>query len=121
MLHGFFVGWPNPPSAKAHMRILAGSYCVWLAIDTCTNKVVGFITAVSDGVISAYIPLLEVLPNYQSMGIGSELVKRMLDSLKSLYMVDVLCDEHLIKYYGKFGMHSATGAFIRSHARQNCE
>ncbi len=38
-------------------------------IDDINNKVVGFITAISDGVISAYIPLLEVLPKYQNMKI----------------------------------------------------
>jgi len=118
---GFFVDWPNPPSASAHMKILDGSYLVWLAIDESTNKVVGFINAISDGVLSAYIPLLEVLPEYQGRGIGSELVKRTLDSLKNLYMIDVLCDEHLQEYYGKFGMQSATGVFARNYARQSCE
>jgi len=118
---GFFVDWPNPPSPAAHFRILSGSYLVWLAVDAGANKVVGFINAVSDGVLSAYIPLLEVLPEYQNMGIGGELVKRMLDSLKDLYMVDVLCDEHLQKYYGKFGMHSTTGVLLRNYDRQSCE
>ena len=116
---GFFVDWPNPPAPLAHLRILQGSYIAWLAIDTEAGKVVGFINAISDGVLSAYIPLLEVLPAYQSKGIGSELVKRMINSLKHLYMVDVLCDEHLQKYYAKFGMHKATGAVLRNYDRQN--
>ena len=118
---GFFVDWPNPPSPAVHLRILQGSYLTWLAIDTETDKVVGFINAVSDGVLSAYIPLLEVLPQYQGQGIGSELVKRMIDSLKHLYMVDVLCDQNLQKYYAKFGMRNATGAFLRNYERQNGE
>ena len=114
MLTGFFVGWPSPPSASAHMRILAGSYRVLLAVDTDANRVVGFINAISDGVMTAYIPLLEVLPEYQGRGIGSELVRRMLDLLKDFYMVDVLCDERLQGYYGKFGMRNATGAMVRN-------
>jgi len=118
---GFFVDWPNPPSPSAHLRTLHGSYLVWLAIDTDTNKVVGFINAVSDGVMAAYIPLLEVLPEYQGQGIGSELVTRTLESLKHLYMVDVLCDQHLQKYYAKFGMYDATGSIMRNYDRQNCE
>ncbi|MCL2377723.1 MAG: GNAT family N-acetyltransferase [Defluviitaleaceae bacterium] len=118
---GFFVDWPNPPSPSVHLRVLAGSYLVWLAVDTSANKVVGFINAISDGVLSAYIPLLEVLPEYQNMGIGGELVKRTLHSLKNLYMIDVLCDEHLQKYYGKFGMQSATGVLARNYDRQSGE
>ena len=121
MLHGFFVDWPNPPSRAAHMRIFKGSYLVWLAVDTEAGKVVGFINAVSDGVLSAYIPLLEVLPEYQGQGIGSELVTRMLNSLENLYMVDILCDEHLQKYYAKFGMFNATGSIVRNYERQSCK
>ncbi|MCL2812238.1 MAG: GNAT family N-acetyltransferase [Clostridia bacterium] len=121
MLHGFFAGWPNPPSTSSHMRILKGSYLVWLAIDTSANRVVGFINAISDGVLCAYIPLLEVLPAYQNTGIGKELVARMLDSFKNMYMIDLLCDKKLQSYYAKFGMISATGAFVRNYDRQNCE
>lgn len=121
MLTGFFVGWPNPPSKQSHMKILKSSYCVWIAIDNTGNKVVGFITAVSDGVISAYIPLLEVLPEYQGIGIGKELVSRMITSLENLYMVDLLCDEGLLSYYAKFGMKKAAGSIIRNYNKQNCE
>ena len=121
MLFGFFVGWPNPPSPSAHMRILEGSYCIWLAIDKDIGRVVGFINAISDGVLSAYIPLLEVLPEYQNAGIGKELVERMLGSLKNLYMVDLLCDEDLLGYYAKFGMNVAIGSILRNYDRQSCE
>ena len=121
MLSGFFVGWPNPPSPATHMRILAGSHCVWIAKDTTANRVIGFINALSDGVLTAYIPLLEVLPEYQEQGVGKELVARMLESLKNLYMIDLLCDEELQGYYAKLGMYSATGAFVRNYERQNGE
>ena len=121
MLDGFFVGWPNPPSPSTHMKILEGSYLAWLAIDTTESKVIGFINAISDGVLTAYIPLIEVLPDYQNRGIGKELIKRMLDSLKHLYMVDLLCDPELQGFYAKFGMNKATGSFIRNYDRQNCE
>lgn len=121
MLEGFFNGWPNPPSKESHLEILKGSYFIWLAIDELKNRVAGFITAISDGVISAYIPLLEVLPEYQNTGIGKELVARMLNSLKNFYMVDLLCDKELQGYYEKFGMHNATGAFLRNYKRQSCK
>jgi len=121
MLTGFFVGWPHPPSEQAHLKILKGSYTVWLAIDTQTDKVVGFITAISDGVLSAYIPLLEVLPAYQKRGIGKELVRRMLATLQDFYMVDLLCDEPLQNFYRPLGMRDATGSSLRNYARQNCK
>ena len=100
---------------------MKGSYFVWLAIDTTYNKVIGFINAISDGVLSAYIPLIEVLPEYQNSGIGKELVTRMVDSLKDLYMIDLLCDKELQKFYSKLGMTDATGSFLRNYNRQSCE
>lgn len=121
MLSGFFVGWPNPPSPSAHMKILEGSYMAWLAIDSDTDKVVGFISAISDGILSAYVPLLEVLPGYQNTGIGKQLVANMLESLKNFYMVDLLCDKDLQGYYTKLGMREATGMCLRNYNRQSCE
>jgi hypothetical protein len=50
-LPGFFVGWAKPPSPETHLRILQNSYKVVLAIDEEANRVVGFINAISDGVI----------------------------------------------------------------------
>jgi ribosomal protein S18 acetylase RimI-like enzyme len=118
-LVGFFVDWPNPPSPDTHLRLLHGSDHVVAAVDGETGKVVGLITAVSDGVLSAYIPLLEVLPDYQRQGIGRELVRRMLDRLGNLYMVDLICDPHLEPFYGDFGMRRTHGMSIRNYDRQN--
>jgi ribosomal protein S18 acetylase RimI-like enzyme len=116
---GFWVGWPNPPSPETHLRLLRGSDHVVLAIDDESGMVVGFITAISDGVLTAYIPLLEVLPDYQHRGIGGELLRRMLDRLGSIYMVDLLCDAELQPYYERFGMQRATGMFLRNYAAQS--
>lgn len=121
MLHGFFVGWPNPPSRAKHLQLLKQSSYITLAKDSETKQVIGFITAVSDHVLSAYIPLLEVLPAYQDRGIGTRLVQRMLKQLKSLYMIDLLCDAELQPYYQTFGMQRASGMFIRQYANQNGE
>ena len=116
---GFFVGWPNPPSAETHLRVLGGSAHVWLAVDEASGQVVGFVNAVSDGVLSAYIPLLEVLPAYQQRGVGAELVRRMLETLSGIYMVDLLCDVELQPYYERLGMRRATGMLVRNYAAQS--
>jgi ribosomal protein S18 acetylase RimI-like enzyme len=116
---GFFIGWPNPPSPETHLRLLQGSSHVVLALDERTADVVGFATAISDGVLSAYIPLLEVLPEYQHQGIGQELMRRMIAALRSLYMVDLLCDPELQPFYEQTGMRRAVGMLIRNFDRQN--
>ena len=57
-LNGFFVGWPNPPSTAVFKKMLEQSYKVHLAFEN--DRLVGFVNSISDGVLSAYIPLLEV-------------------------------------------------------------
>ena len=121
MLQGFFVGWPNPPTPATHLKILQNSSYIWLAIAPASNQVVGFITAISDEILSAYIPLLEVLPTHQNQGIGTELIAKMLNSLKHLYMIDLLHDPHLQPYYKSLGLTPAAGSIIRNHSRQNGE
>ena len=46
----FFVGWPNPPSPATHLRLLQCTDHVVIAVDDATTAVVGFVTAISDGV-----------------------------------------------------------------------
>ena len=110
---GFFEGWPKRPSAAAHLRILRGSDAMSLAIDADDGGVVvGFATAISDGVLSAYIPLLEVLPAYRGVGIGRELIERLLVELGPLSMVDAVCDEAVAPFYDRIGRRVGTG-FVR--------
>lgn len=118
-LNGFFVGWPNPPAPETHLRILQGSTHIWLAVNDGTGNVVGFITAISDGVSAAYIPHLEVIPDYKQQGIGSELVKRMLETLKNIYMVDLICDADVQPFYARLGMRPYTGMIHRNYDRQS--
>ena len=117
---GFFVGWPQPPSPHAHYQILANSAAIVLARDE-TRMVVGFITAISDGISCAYIPHLEVLPGYQGQGIGTELVRQMLARLRHLYMIDLVCDPPLQPFYERLGMRPVVGMVVRNYDRQSCE
>ncbi|HQZ89279.1 MAG TPA: GNAT family N-acetyltransferase [Thermomicrobiales bacterium] len=120
-LVGFFVGWPNPPTPETHLRLLRGSDEIILARDGESDHdgpVVGFITAIADGVLAAYIPLLEVLPEYQEQGLGGELTRRMLDRLSEYYMIDLLCDAELQPFYDRFGLRRATGMLARNYERQ---
>ncbi len=118
-LLGFFVGWPNPPSPDTHLKLLQNSSELVLAIDETTGNVAGFITAISDGVLSAYIPLLEVLPAYQGQGIGQELTRRMFEKLNGIYMIDLLCDPELQGFYQKLGMRPASGMLFRNYEKQS--
>ncbi|KKW17145.1 MAG: GCN5-related N-acetyltransferase [Candidatus Magasanikbacteria bacterium GW2011_GWA2_50_22] len=119
MLQGFFVDWPNPPATETHLRLLKNSDMVVLAIDTKTRLVIGFITAISDRVLSCYIPFLEVLPAYQGRKMGQKLVRKMLQKLKSVYMIDLMCDKKLQGFYKRFKMQPSTGMISRNYKNQS--
>lgn len=110
-LRGFFVGWPEHPAPAEHVGILRRSYAAWMAMDG--EQCVGFVNALSDGMFYAFMPLLEVLPEYQGQGIGTELLTRMLRTLEGMYAVDVVCDEAVASFYEPFDFQRCAGLVRR--------
>ncbi len=111
------IEYTDSPSPETHLRLLENSDAFVLALEE-SGAVVGFVTALTDGVLCAYIPLLEVLPAYRGGGIGHELVRRMLSKFGDLYMVDLLCDPGLRPFYASMGMSPATGMMVRGYTNQ---
>ena len=66
---------------------------------------IGYIDCVSNGVTDAYIQDLMVHPDYQGRGIGTDLMKKMINYLKQkhIYMISVVFEENLKPFYEKFG------------------
>lgn len=111
-LAGFFVDWPAPPSPAQHLAVLRGSYRVVIA--RSDGQVVGFVNMISDGVLTAFIPWLEVLPSFQGQGIGTELMRRVVAEASHFYSIDLTCDEDLRPYYERLGMFALTGMGLRN-------
>ena len=118
-LRGFFVGWPSPPSAATHLELLRASDHVTLAVESETGAVVGSATAMGDGILSAHVSFLEVLPAYQGRGVGTELFCRMLEKLDGLYDVSLTCDPELQSFYERFGMCPASAMMLRRYDTGN--
>lgn len=114
-LDGFFVGWPVRPSAATLLGHLHRSYRCVVAVDTTSNdRVVGFATAISDGLLAASIPLVEVLPGWRERGIGTELLEILLESLSHLHQVDLACEPELIGFYERLGFTAGTAMLRRN-------
>lgn len=114
----FFVGWARRPSQGVFDDLLRQSSLVVLAVDDETAETIGFATAITDGVMAGYIPLVEVVPEFQGQGVGSALVSRLLERMSHLYMVDLVCDENLVDFYTRFGMKRGVAMSIRNYAKQ---
>ncbi len=113
----FFEGWVDPPSPETLLRILQSSTHVVVAVRN--EKVIGFVTALSDGILSAFITLLEVVPDEQDKGIGHSLINQLMDDIGDLYMVDLVCDANLSRFYAELGFATTTGMSRRNYAMQS--
>jgi len=114
-LKGFFVGWKDPLTPEKHLEILQNSYIFVLAVDNEKNNVVGFVNALSDKLQFAFIPMLEVLPNFQNKGIGSKLMGIILSNLEHIDCVDLTCDPELQPFYERFKLLRSRGMVIRRY------
>lgn len=113
----FFVGWHQKPATESLRKLLCRQSHKVVAIDSSKKQIVGFIYAITDGVLAAYIPLIEVSPAYQQQGIGKKLMEILLQSLADIYMIDLCCDEELITYYQAIGFQKSRGMIKRNY---NC-
>lgn len=113
----FFVGWLDPPSVETHLEILRRADHVVLAIEG--GSVVGFANAISDGILTAYIPMVEVAESHQGRGIGKQLVERIVEDIGDIYFVDIITDEDFVEFYTKLGFKRITGVAKRNYEFQS--
>ncbi len=115
-LAGFFVGWPQPPSPDRRLEILCAADEV-VVCRSADGGVIGFATAITDRRFAAYIPLVEVLPEHQGRGIGSEMVTALLERLRTCYMIDLVCDDDVVPFYERLGGTRLNAVAWRNHDR----
>ena len=112
---GHALVWRLSTGAGLRLPCSDVSSMVALAVDEASGRVVGFATALTDGVLSAHITLVEVLPGYRRRGIGSALVRRLLDRFGDLYAVAVVCDAELLPFCQVCGFTPVAAAVRRRH------
>ena len=108
----FFVGWPVKPTLEVVMKHFEATHALFLVNDE--SEVVGFISAITDHVLYAFIALLEVRNSDQGKGFGKLLIAEMLKSLKGTYAIDLVCDAELESFYQPFGFTKSTAMIQRN-------
>ena len=99
------------------MEILQGSDLRIMALSK-NRRVVGFVTALADGISRAYIPYLEGLPEWQGKVIGTGLMRRMIVELEPIYAIDLICDEEAKGFHEKLGFKEGRGMTMRDYKSQ---
>ena len=112
----FFVGWPSPPSTDDRLEILRAADEVVVCRATA-GEVIGFATALTDRRFAAYIPLVEVLPEHQGRGIGSQMVTALLERLRSCDTIDLAYDDDVVPFYERLGGTRLNAVAWRNHDR----
>ena len=106
----FFVGWPTKPEYSIVKNHFAAAELIFAIAD---GEVVGLITALTDKVLFAFIPLLEVRSDFQNQGIGSALLSAMESHIGSIYGIDLVCDPELVSFYRSNGFIEVSGMVKR--------
>lgn len=110
-LNRFFQNWKSPPSSKIKGRLIAGSDLIITAREN--GKLLGFLTAISDGTMHAFITLVEVLQLHQGKGIGKHLVNLAISHLRGYYDIVLITDPDKGAFYKKLGFDEIYGMHIR--------
>lgn len=77
------------------------------------SKLVGLVNVIDDGELNAYVHYLCVNPEYQSLGIGGELLKQIKEKYRDyLYIIVIAEKEGLIEYYKKNGFEYIDGRYV---------
>jgi ribosomal protein S18 acetylase RimI-like enzyme len=110
-LNTFFQNWKSPPSTETRSKLLTGSDLVITAREN--GRLVGFLTAISDGAMHAFITLVEVLESHQRKGIGRRLMELAISNFKGYYDIVLITDPDKGEFYKKSGFKEIYGMHIR--------
>lgn len=85
------VGWTNYQERSYILeQAYAGSLCVLGAFES--DQLVGIIRAVGDGQTIVFVQDIIVLPEYQRKGIGTKLLKTLMEKYRDVYQMELLTD-----------------------------
>lgn len=95
------VNWESAQFPASLSRAITGAEFVQTAWEG--DRLVGLMTAISDGGMNVFFPYLVIHPQEQGKGIGRELVARMLRRYEGSYRKILVCNEDKAAFYEKCG------------------
>ena len=98
------VGWTNYLERTDILEeVYANSLCILGAYDD--DRLIGIIRAVGDGQTIVFVQDIIVLPEHQRKGIGTKLLKAVVEKYKNVYQMELLTDntEKTTTFYRSVG------------------
>lgn len=97
--------WSSADKPEQLYQALLHSHALITAWDQ--DRLVGLGNAISDGFLVVYYPHLLVLPDYQGMGIGKMLLKKLQEKYQHFHQQMLVADGKAIDFYRKCGFERA--------------
>lgn len=94
-------GWSSAEKPTELRNALHNSHTLLSA--WAEEKLVGLGNAISDGYLVVYYPHLLVHPDHQGQGIGTELMKRLMNKYLNFHQHMLVADGRAIEFYRKSG------------------
>jgi GNAT superfamily N-acetyltransferase len=105
------VGWDFRASDPVKLaEMVAGSRFVESA--TVDGRLVGFARAISDGVTNAYVSTVAVFAEWRGQGIGTELVRRLMEGRPGIRFV-LHARKAVHPFYARLGFEPADEMLVR--------
>ena len=97
--------WTAAEKPEMLQKALANSHSLVSAWKD--DHLVGLGNTISDGSLVVYYPHLLVLPDYQGKGIGTEIMRRLLEKYRGFHQHMLVADGRAIEFYSKCGFTRA--------------
>lgn len=105
------IGWGVSPVEKLEesLKLSWG----WITAYDDSNNLIGFVQILSDGIKHAYILRLLVHKEYQGQGIGTKIMKNLMELLQENNLSPILLTKPSEEaFYAKFGLSRSNNGFL---------
>ena len=104
------TGWANQRSIEGIQKMLDGTLVILGAWEG--NHLVGFVRVITDGIYRALIDDVVVEESKRGTGIGSELMRRVVDRLSEVEEVFLRCGQHVVPFYERHNFERSNGVIM---------
>jgi spermidine synthase len=96
--------WDGPDNEKHVIRIIKGSHCFVMAVLN-SEEIVGMGRSISDGASDAYIQDVTVKKNYRGQGIGTQIVRMIINRLQKdgIFWIGLIAEKDSHGFYEPIG------------------
>ena len=115
--------WKEEYDPSELPRLIRSSFVFTVAIDTPTGKAIGMGRAISDGISDAYLQDLIVLPGFRGFGVGTGIVKALVDTCisRGITWIALIAEPGTEKFYLPNGFSRMAGYVPMRYTRGNEE